>query len=247
MNKMELVVTMGGLGTRFREAGYDIPKYMIEAKGKTLFEWAVSSLSGFANDAEEYIFIAMNDSREDVCRFIESSCKKMQIKEYRIILIDYLTDGQATTAMLASEYWKKENSLLIYNIDTYVEEGQMRSEEMHGDGFIPCFKAGGNHWSFVKIDADGKAVEIREKQRISDYCTLGAYYFKTCGLYEKLYQGYYGRGNHLINGEKYVAPLYNYLLEKGGLIYISDIMPEKVHVLGTPEELDLFLAKEVLA
>lgn len=45
-----------------------------------------------------------------------------------------------------------------------------------------------------------------------------------------------------MNGEKYVAPLYDYLLSKGGEIYISDINPEKVHVLGTPEELSEFMA-----
>ncbi len=46
---------------------------------------------------------------------------------------------------------------------------------------------------------------------------------------------------HIANGEKYVAPLYDYLLKKGGEIYISDIAAEKVHVLGTPEELERFL------
>ena len=40
--------------------------------------------------------------------------------------------------------------------------------------------------------------------------------------------------------EKYVAPLYDFLLSKGGEIYISDIDPDKVHVLGTPEELHEF-------
>lgn len=47
-----------------------------------------------------------------------------------------------------------------------------------------------------------------------------------------------------MNGEKYVAPLYDYLLTRGGRIYISDIEPQKVHVLGTPEELEAFLNEE---
>ena len=44
-----------------------------------------------------------------------------------------------------------------------------------------------------------------------------------------------------MNGEEYVAPLYNYLLEKGGEVRICEISPQKVHVLGTPEELEIFL------
>ena len=130
---------------------------------------------------------------------------------------------------------------LIYNIDTYVESGEMNSNELKGDGFIPCFQAGGEHWSFVRLDERGKVAEIREKKRISNYCTLGAYYFKSCRLYKDLYEEYYSQQQELINNEKYVAPLYNYLLSKGGEIYISDIDPEKVHVLGTPEELQAFL------
>ncbi|MBR0497103.1 MAG: glycosyltransferase family 2 protein [Treponema sp.] len=243
MSKIDVVITMGGLGSRFRKAGYDVPKYMIEAKGKTLFEWSMISLDGFKDNVNQYIFIAMKDEKSDAESFVNMKCAELEITNFHVILIDYLTDGQATTAMLASKYWKKENALLIYNIDTYVESGAMNSNQIRGAGFIPCFKAEGTHWSFVRLDERGKAVEIREKERISDNCTLGAYYFKTCALYECLYNEYYKDSKNLVNGEKYVAPLYNFLLEKGGDIYIADIPCEKVHVLGTPEELKVFLDK----
>lgn len=244
MQNIEVVITMGGVGSRFRKAGYNVPKYMIEAKGKTLFEWSMISLEGYAENVSQYTFIVMRDENEDVDRFIQRQCKKLGLDNYHIIIIDYLTDGQATTAMLAEKYWHGENSLLIYNIDTYVEAGEMNYQELKGEGFIPCFRAEGEHWSFVKTDENGKVVEIREKKRISDNCTLGAYYFKTCQLYEELYNEYYSKKENLVNGEKYVAPLYNYLLEKGGEIYISNIAPEKVHVLGTPEELKAFIEAE---
>ena len=82
---------------------------------------------------------------------------------------------------------------------------------------------------------------MREKVRISDNCTLGAYYFKTCRLYEQLYHEYYTSEEKLEKGEKYVAPLYNYLISKGGDVRISIVDYDKVHVLGTPEELNYFL------
>ena len=240
-NKIDVVITMGGLGSRFRKAGYTVPKYMIEAKGKTLFEWSMISLDGYKKDVNQYIFIAMKEEGIDMEGFIKEKCQELEIDNYHLILLDYLTDGQATTATLAEKYWNKEHALLIYNIDTYVEPGQMNSEELKGDGFIPCFKAEGDHWSFVRLDEQERVVEIKEKQRISDHWTLGAYYFKTCDLYKKLYDEYYSEEKNLVKGEKYVAPLYDYLLSKGGEIYISDIAPERVHVLGTPEELQYFL------
>lgn len=240
-NKIDIVITMGGLGNRFRKMGYRVPKYMIEAKGKTLFEWSMISLEGYKDLAGQYVFIAMRDENCDVEAFINEKCQEMKFKNYHVIILDYLTDGQATTAMKAKEFWNPEHALLIYNIDTYVESGEMNSAELKGDGFIPCFQAEGTHWSFVRLDETGKVVEIKEKERISNYCTLGAYYFKTCQLYNDLYEEYYNKTSDLVNGEKYVAPLYDYLLSKDGKIYISDINPSKVHVLGTPEELQAFL------
>ncbi|WP_236354707.1 glycosyltransferase family 2 protein [Konateibacter massiliensis] len=236
---MTIVITMAGLGSRFKKAGYTVPKYMIEAHGKTLFEWSMESLSGFYQKGNSYVFIVR---KEDGSRdFIEAKCKEMNFENVTIIEIDYLTDGQATTAMLASEFWDKQSELMIYNIDTYVEADEMHASQIAGDGFIPCFHAPGDHWSFVKLNADGSAEEVREKVRISDNCTLGAYYFKSCGLYEELYREYYSSEEKLEKGEKYVAPLYNYLISKGGDVRISIVDYNKVHVLGTPEELQVFI------
>jgi dTDP-glucose pyrophosphorylase len=236
---MTIVITMAGLGSRFRKAGYQVPKYMIEAHGKTLFEWSMESLTGFYNETNDYIFIVRSeDESED---FIRSKCNELNINNVTVIGIDYLTDGQATTAMLGSKHWDKSSELMIYNIDTYVEAGQMNASQVVGDGFIPCFHADGDHWSFVKLDAEGKAVDVKEKVRISDNCTLGAYYFKSCKLYEDLYNEYYSSNENLEKGEKYVAPLYNYLISKGGDVRISIVDYDKVHVLGTPEELNVFI------
>ena len=109
-----IVITMGGLGKRFRDAGYDVPKYMIEAKGKTLFEWSLESLEGYRSVASKHIFIAMKDKKVNVDDFINEKCKTLGISEYKVILLDYLTDGQATTAMMAEKYWSEDEALLIY-------------------------------------------------------------------------------------------------------------------------------------
>lgn len=236
---MTIVITMAGLGSRFRKAGYQVPKYMIEAHGKTLFEWSMESLSGYYKKENNYIFIVRKEDHAK--EFIESKCNEMKFLNHVIVELDYLTDGQATTAMLGKQYWDKQSELMIYNIDTYVEAGEMKAEDIKGDGFIPCFHAEGEHWSFVKLNEEERAVEVREKVRISDNCTLGAYYFKSCGLYEDLYQEYYSSNENLEKGEKYVAPLYNYLISKGGEVRISIVDYDKVHVLGTPEELNIFI------
>lgn len=237
--KMTIIITMAGLGSRFKKAGYQCPKYMIEAKGKSLFEWSLDSLLDYNAHTVKYIFVVR---KEDCSRdFIYQECKKYGIKNISVIEVDHLTDGQATTCMLAIPYCDSNGPIMIYNIDTYVEPYELKYKDIIGDGYIPCFHAPGDHWSFVKLNEKGNAIEVREKQRISNNCTLGAYYFSSAKLYETLYNNYYKNNEHMEKNEKYIAPLYNFMIQKGMSVKISIVNAQKVHVLGTPEELDYFI------
>lgn len=239
MEDMAVIITMAGLGSRFKEAGYTVPKYMIEARGKSLFEWAMDSLLDYNSHVYKYIFVVR---KEDYASdFIKKQCSKYEIRDISILEIDKLTDGQATTCMLAMPECEKDKPVMVYNIDTYVESYQLQYADICGDGYIPCFQAEGTHWSFVKIDKQGNAVEVREKQRISNHCTIGAYFFASAKLYQSLYQEFYANDKHMEKNEKYIAPLYNWMIKKGQTVKIKDIDANKVHVLGTPKELEQFV------
>lgn len=233
---MNIVITMGGLGSRFQKAGYSVPKYQIEVKGKTLFEWSMISMDAFKK--ETFIFLVRKE--DNATSFIENECVKIGIRNYKIIELDGLTKGQAETASLAIPYCDENKPIFIYNIDTYVEAGQMTDDTIIGDGFIPCFKADGDHWSFVKLDTNGNATEVREKTRISDNCTIGAYYFRTAKLYQEIYDELYVKSGYLEHGEQYIAPMYNWMIQHGMNVRIQDIDSKYVHVLGTPEEVEIF-------
>ena len=239
VKNMTVIITMAGIGSRFRKAGYNCPKYMIKAKGKTLFEWSMDSLIGYNEHVSKYVFVVRKE--DGSANFIREQCAKYGIHNVDIVELDYMTDGQATTCMLAIPYCRAEEAVLVYNIDTYVEPYGMKYEDISGDGHLPCFHADGDHWSFAKLDQKGKVVEVREKVRISDNCTLGAYYFSSAALYEKLYKEYYADDSRMEKNEKYIAPLYNFMIEKGMPVTISVVDAKKVHVLGTPEELKTFL------
>lgn len=232
---------MAGLGSRFKKAGYNLPKYMISAKGKTLFEWAMESLLDYSPYVDKHIFVVRLE--DDATQFIREMCAKYGIVNLEVIEIDYLTDGQATTCMLAIPYCNNDNPIIVYNIDTYIESYHLKYSDISGCGHIPCFKAEGDHWSFVKLNKNGKVIEVKEKERISDNCTLGAYFFSSAKLFKGLYEEYYEFRNNEGGSERYIAPLYNLMIKKGMEVTISLISPSKVHVLGTPEELRKFMAE----
>lgn len=230
MSDLEIIITMAGAGSRFRKAGFDIPKYMIKAREKSLFEWSMNSLSDVFDRAGGWTFVVQRSDNSK--GFIETHCKTLGIDEINIKEIDGLTDGQATTCMLAVEELNDSAPILVYNIDTYVEPGNLLYSEFRGDGGIPCFKGLGDHWSFVRIDDSGYATEVREKVRISDLCSIGAYWFSSARLYSDLYER-----TASVSHEKYIAPMFNTMISDGLDVSVPVIDGSKVHVLGTPDEL----------
>ena len=67
---------------------YTVPKYMIEARGKTLFEWSMISLTDCKERTARYIFIALDDNDNDVETFISEKCRDLGIVNYYTIFCD---------------------------------------------------------------------------------------------------------------------------------------------------------------
>ena len=74
---MTIIITMAGLGSRFKKAGYNCPKYMIEAKGKTLFDWSMDSLLDYNRYVNKYIFVVRKE--DNTRKFIQEHCLKYGI------------------------------------------------------------------------------------------------------------------------------------------------------------------------
>lgn len=240
-NRLNIVITMAGMSSRFKKAGFKVPKFMIKVKGLTLFQWSLLSLSSFLKDNPKLIFVTQREF--DSKNFIAENIALFGISDFEIVEVDGPTDGQATSAYLARELWIKENPLLVYNIDTYIEPNIILPADNIYGNWIPCMKEEGEHWSFVKVDATGIAVDVQEKKRISDNCSIGLYSFESCLIFEDCYENYFLEEDNLINGEKYIAPMYNWLIEKGHKVGISVVEIEKVHPLGTPAELEQFCSE----
>lgn len=233
---MKVIITMAGEGSRFKKVGYKIPKHEIEVKGKSLFEWSMLSLLNFFN--EEFIFIVRkNNYNKEV---IEKLCKKLGIEKFKFKEIEILTDGQATTAFLCDSLIDNEEDILIYNIDTYISGNEILKEEMiKYDGYIPVFKSEGEKWSFIKLDSEGKIIDVVEKIRVSELGSIGLYYFKSWRDYKNIYLKYKDEIKVKYK-EVYIAPMYHYLIEENKNIGYIILKNENIHVLGTPEDLKNF-------
>ena len=233
----DIIITMAGRGSRFLEQGYTQPKFMIEVRGRTLFQWSMASLANF-NEDSRWHFVTLKE--HVAAAFIEEQCSGLGISLGSVVEIDSLTSGQAESALRAMPRCDPEGPCLIYNIDTYVDPVALAPGGIRGDGWIPCFDMPGDHWSFVRLGADGWATEVREKTRISNLCSIGLYWFRTGTLFMEAYEALYGAGGALEAGETYIAPMYNALIARGCRISVADVPADSVVPLGTPEEVRRF-------
>ncbi|RBL65201.1 hypothetical protein C3E98_044345, partial [Pseudomonas sp. MWU13-2625] len=60
---VNIVITMAGRGSRFYEAGYTVPKYEIQAHGKSLFDWSMLSLKNFLASDSRVIFVCLEENK----------------------------------------------------------------------------------------------------------------------------------------------------------------------------------------
>jgi hypothetical protein len=237
---MHILITMAGLGSRFRAKGYQIPKYQIGVHGRTLFAWSMESLRHFFPDNQATFVVRKEDQPEG---FIKDELKAFGVEDPEIITLDQVTDGQATTVLMALPSLRARDpraSLLIYNIDTFVEPRALRPVDVRGDGWVPCFPGKGDAWSFFRGDAAGKVLEAKEKVRISDHASIGLYYFSSLDLYEDTYRIFFRGGLPEGLRERYVAPMYQELIDQGREVWIHQVPEDAVHPLGTPEEVERF-------
>ena len=234
-SKMNVLIPMAGLGTRFKEAGYIFPKPIIEIKDKPMIQWVLESLNIDAN----YIFIIQKKHQDkynlkSVLRVLKPNCQ--------IIELDAVTEGAASTTLLAEKFINNLDSLIIANSDQFIEWNSSKSlykfiSKRH-DGAILTFENTHPKWSYAKCDKDGIVTEVAEKNVISKNATVGVYYWKKGSDYVK-YAKQMIKKNIRVNNEFYVCPVYNEAIKDKKKITIEVV--KKMYGLGTPEDLKSFL------
>lgn len=240
-----IVIPMAGLSSRFFKAGYTQPKYMLPGHGKPLFDHAVESFSHYFTSLP-FLFICRSDYETPA--FIEQRCQALGIRNWRVMVLDTETRGQAETVELGlRQAGITQGPITIFNIDTFRPGFRFPEFVDQVDGYLEVFKGEGANWSYARPAAPDslRVVETAEKNPISDLCSDGLYHFDDAGDFLAAFDTEAQRPEaELKNGELYVAPLYNQLIKAGKEINFHLIPREEVIFCGVPDEYDQFLTTE---
>ena len=232
--KLNIVIPMAGLGSRFANVGYKLPKPLIDVNGKPMIRVVVENM----NINAHYIFIAMKKHVEEYD--VENVIKEVTCGNYTIRTIDELTEGSACTVLKVRDIIDNDNPLILANSDQYLEwdpyEFLVKTQDV--DGLISCFEATHPKWSYAKTDDDGKVTEVAEKRVISNLATTGLYYFAKGSQFVRCADSMISK-NIRTNGEFYNCPIYNEVILEGGVVKTH--MCSKMWGIGVPEDLDYYL------
>ena len=231
-----IVIPMAGRGKRFVDAGYHSPKPLIDIAGQYMIELVVKNLTPAV--AHRFIFICQKEHLNDYP--LEETLRSIT-KESVIIPIDYVTEGAACTVLLAKEYINDDNPLMIANSDQYIDSSidEYLDAMKDLDGMIMTMPACDPKWSFIQYNSNGFVTMVREKEVISNEATVGIYNYAK-GREFIYYAETMIKKNIRVNGEFYVAPVYNERSEAGKHIGFWNI-GDNMHGLGTPEDLEVFM------
>ena len=226
---------MAGLGKRFRDKGYFSPKPFIIVDDKQIIDYSFMSID--QNEYDKIIFVVL---REHIYNFaIDKILKSKFGPNIDIVVVESLTEGSVCSCLAARHLIDNDQPLVVYTLDVYFHPKFLffedYKEEM--DGFILTFLSNSPNYSYAKVEPNGLVTEAKEKEIISRYAIVGIYGFKTGKLFLKYADQMIDQRLKTKN-EYYLSGLYNLLIRDGLKVYSKPV--DKMHVIGTPEEMNFF-------
>jgi NDP-sugar pyrophosphorylase family protein len=246
---MKVIIPMSGMSNRFTDAGYTIPKYLIEVDGKRVIQHIVDLYPKNC----EFIFI-INDKHKKDTDIVNILDKLVDKKE--IVTISRHKKGPVFTVSEFQHLIDDDEQVIINYCDfsMYWDYRHFKKfvDETGCDGCVVCYTGfhphmlGSDNYAFCSCELNdkNKIVAIREKQpftddKMSEFASTGTYYFKK-GSYVKKYFKQLIDEDFNINGEYYVSLVYNLLIRDG----LDNRVYEIPYMLqwGTPFDLDVYIS-----
>jgi NDP-sugar pyrophosphorylase family protein len=229
--KPNIVIPMAGLGSRFSDQGYSLPKPLIDVNGVPMIKAVVDSLGIDGN----YIFIVQKSHsiQYHLLDFLDQI-----VPGCSVIEIDGVTDGAARTVLAAKSLIDNDTPLIISNSDQVVVwDSSVFQSLLASQGVIALFHDNDPKWSYAKI-TDGQVSEVAEKLVISNNATVGIYGFQAGSDYVK-YAEQMIQKDLRTNNEFYICPVYNELINDS--LPVAPHFVDRMHGIGTPEDLERYL------
>jgi capsule biosynthesis phosphatase len=246
---MILLIPLGGIGARFSQNGYKMPKALIRVMGKPILYWLLDHLSQIHSakyasySHPPFVYIPYNKAYTEY-RFESLLRKQYPHVHFKFLCLQEDTRGAAETIYQALDHLKEQipdQPILCLDGDNFYTcdivsqwNGENSVFTFHDTQEIPLY-------SYVCIGTQppGKILNIVEKEKISDHACTGAYGFASWhALKDKCH--YILDHNIRQKGEFYTSTVIQEML-KNEVTFVQKSIDRKEFIcLGTPTQVRLF-------
>ena len=237
---------MSGIGKRFIDAGYKVPKPLIEVEGKPIIHHIIDLFPG----DHTFDFIC-NDYHVESTNMREILLSKVPGAQIHTVSVKN-RKGPVDAILQIAEKIADDDEIIVSYCDYGTKWNyEAFSNEVHktqADGAIACYigfhphMLGSDNYAFLRHE-DKWAIDIQEKKaftenKMAEYASNGTYYFRNGSLLKHYFQKLVDK-DMSINGEYYVSLAYKLMIEDNLKIRIFEI--EKMLQWGTPRDLEEYL------
>ena len=115
---LNIVLPIAGRGSRFADAGYVLPKPLIPIHGYPMIQIVTENLRPKCE--HRFIYIVQ---QEHVERFqIDERLKEYTGEDNTVVIpIDYMTEGQVCSVLVAKDYIDNDDPLMSANADQWID------------------------------------------------------------------------------------------------------------------------------
>jgi capsule biosynthesis phosphatase len=249
MGGMNIIIPLGGLGSRFQNEGYSRPKPFVRVLGKEMIKWVIDNLTLGPDDS---LVIVYNPSFMSMDVFMQEEVQN-KYKNTTLVELAGPTRGAAETVLLGlqgiPEAQRKRPCMLCDGDTFYTADIVSRYREVsttHNGTFCFSDTQPKPIYSYVTVNSADEVQDIKEKVKISDYANTGCYCFKNgCELEtycEKIIEAGAMQLSQDQKGEFYTSGVIKAMLDDGLPCKMLQLERTDLHVLGTPSQVEEFCA-----
>lgn len=241
MKPLQILMPMGGLGQRFRDAGINIPKPLIDVNGIPMFKKALAAYDQYEGE-KRHIFVIRKDTDDEysLAQQILEILPNAKIK-----VLDHNTRGAVETCLVAEDFIDPTLPLVIMDCDISFDAGNyfdlihQAIDQGSYDGLLLSFDSTDPRYSFAEVNDVDIVVRTAEKVAISHNALMGAYFFTEARSFLEAAHELMTRNISAEMKEYYVSLIYNILIEEHKKIGLAK---GTFYCFGTPEELNDYLS-----
>ncbi|RDA94646.1 hypothetical protein CP533_2439 [Ophiocordyceps camponoti-saundersi (nom. inval.)] len=247
---LNVIIPIGGIGSRFAKHGYRYPKPLINIVGRPMLVWLFENLRFKPGDT---VWVAVNDEVDDDFHLGQLVSKSLPHVDHRILRLRHQTKGASETLYIISQSMSKrdlQKKTISLDCDTiYWTDvlGQARKLPLD-TGACFYFRDDGDKPVFSYIKTEHRngldyITDIQEKKAISKNANSGAYVFPN-GQELKSRAAEILDMHHFDNqeiGEYYTSKLIAHMIKLETPFTGILIRQEDFSCVGTPEQLQHFL------